>query len=117
MRLAAKLLTPPLVVATLVAGVWFLGAVVAPSTEAAIALGAAWFVACVVAAWFVGRARPELRWWLSGTLVTCALAGAAGFWLTTIRETEVNEPIVTGVPASKVPASELGTVDPLAPQP
>jgi hypothetical protein len=117
MRLAAKLVAPPVVVVTLAAGVWFLGAVVAPSTLSAIVLGGVWFAVCGALAWLVGRARPELRLWLNGTVVACAVAGLAGLWWTTVRETEVNEPIVTGVPASKLPAGELGPVDPLAPQP
>jgi len=98
MKLAGKLLAPPAVVVTLATGVWFLGAFVAPTTNSAIALGAGWFVVCAVIAWLVGRARSELRWWLTGTLVACAVAGLAGFWWTTVRETEVDEPIVTGVP-------------------
>lgn len=117
MRLAPKLLAPPAVLLTLGAGVWFLGAVVASTTEAAIGLGAAWFAVCVVIALLVSRIRPQLRWWLRGTLIACALAGAFGFWFTTIRVTEVDEPLVTGVPASQLPQSERAPVDPLAPQP
>ncbi len=116
MTLAPKLLAPAALVATLAAGTWFLGAVVATTTVAAIGLGAAWFGVCCVLAWRAGSARPALRRWLNGTLAVCALAGAFAFWWTTIRETEFNEPIVTGVPASKVPQGELGPIDPLAPQ-
>lgn len=112
-----KLLAPPAVVVALVAGVWFLGAVVAPTTVSAIALGGVWFAVCGVLCVLVARSRPELRLWLAGTLVACAVAGLAGLWWTTVRETEVDEPIVTGVPASKAPAEDLGGVDPLAPQP
>lgn len=112
-----KLLAPLAVALTLVAGVWFLGASVAPTTMSAIGLGLAWFVVCGAIAWRIGRARPALRWPLGGTLVACAALGMGGFWWTTIRETEVDEPVVTGVPASELPAGELGPVDPLAPQP
>jgi len=115
--LPAKLLTPPVVVLTLLAGVWFLGAVVAPTTMSAIGLGAAWFAICIALCALAARWRRELRWWLGATLVACAVAGLAGFWWTTIRESEFNEPIPTGVPASQLPAGELGPVDPLAPQP
>lgn len=110
-----RLLTPLAVVAALAAGVWFLGAVVAATTQAAILLGIAWFVVCCLVSVAIGRARPELRAWLAGTLVACAAAGTFGFWWTTIRETEVNETVATGIPASRV--GSLGTGDPLAPQP
>lgn len=111
-----RLLACAAVILVLSAGVWFLGAVVAPTTWSAIGLGAAWFLVCCAIAWRAGKARPALRLALSGTLVACAAAGAFGFWWTTIRETEFNEPVVTGVPASKLPAGEIGPVDPLAPQ-
>ena len=64
-----------------------------------------------------GKARPELRLWLRGTFLACSALAVVGFWWTSIRETEVNERIVTGVPASQVAAADLGVADPLAPQP
>jgi hypothetical protein len=117
MSLARKLLAPPLVVLTLVAGVWFWSGVVAPDYWTTIAFGVAWFVACSVIFGRVGKARPELRPWVRGTFLACSAAAVLGFWWTSIRTTEVNERIVTGVPASEVAAADLGGVDPLAPQP
>jgi hypothetical protein len=109
-----KLLAPPLVVLTLVAGVWFWSGVVAPGYWTTIGSGVAWFLVCSVIFGRIGKARPQLRWWLRGTFLACSVAALAGFWWTSIRETEVNERVVTGVPASEIAA--IG-VDPLAPQP
>ncbi len=117
MSLWQKLLAPPLVILTLVVGVWFWSGVVAPGYWTAIGFGVAWFVACSVIFGRIGKARPELRPWVRGTFLACSVAAVVGFWWTSIRATEVNEAIVTGVPASEVEAAELGGVDPLAPQP
>ena len=65
----------------------------------------------------IGKARPELRWWLRGTFLACSVVALAGFWWTSLRDTEVNEQVVTGVAASELSAAELGSADPLAPQP
>jgi hypothetical protein len=116
MSLAAKLLAPPFVVVTLVAGLWFWSGVVAPGYWAAIGFGVVWFVACSVIFGRIGKSRPPLRPWLRGTFLSCSVIAVVGFWWTSVRETEVNEQIVTGVAASEVPASELGAADPLAPQ-
>jgi hypothetical protein len=115
--MSARLLAPPLVAGTLAAGVWFWSGVVAPDYWTAIGLGVAWFVACSVLFGRLGTARPELRWWLRGTFLACSAAALAGFWWTSIRETEVNERVVTGVPASALAATDLAVVDPLAPRP
>ena len=117
MRLWQKLLAPPLVVLTLVAGLWFWSGVVAPGYWTAIGFGVAWFVACSVLFGRLGKARPELRPWLRGTFLVCSVVAVVGFWWTSIRTTEVNEAIVTGVPASELDASEIAVADPLAPQP
>jgi hypothetical protein len=110
-----KLLAPPLVVATLVAGVWFWAGVVAPGYWTTIGFGAGWFVVCSAIFGRVGKARPQLRPWLRGTFLACSAAALVGFWWTSIRETEVDEAIATGVPASQ--GADLGVADPLAPQP
>ena len=111
---AQKLLAPPLVVVTLVAGVWFWSGVVAPGYWTAIGFGTAWFVVCSVLFGRAGKARPELRWWLRGTFLACSVAAIAGFWWTSIRETVVDEQVVTGLPASQ--AAAPAGADPLAPQ-
>lgn len=115
MRLAPKLIAPPLVVLTLAAGLWFWGGVVAPGYWSAIALATLWFVACSVIFGRVGKARPGLRPWVRGTFLTCCVAALLGFYWTSVRDTVVDERVVTGVPASEAAAAVTG--DPLAPQP
>ena len=117
MSLAAKLLAPLFVVVMLVAGLWFWSGVVAPGYWSAIGLGVAWFVACSMIFGRIGKARPELRWWLRGPFLACSVVALVGFWWTSLRDTEVNERVVTGVAASELSAAELGSADPLAPQP
>jgi hypothetical protein len=115
MGLAPKLLAPPLVVLTIAAGVWFWSGVVAPDYWSTIVLGALWFFACSVIFGRIGKSRPELRWWVRGPFLACCVAAAFGFYWTSLRDTVVNEQIVTGVPASMAGSEIEG--DPLAPQP
>ena len=112
----SRLLTAPLVVVTLVTGLWFWSGVVAPGYWSAIVLGVAWFVACSVIFGRAGKTLPVLRPWLRGTFLACSVAALAGFWWTSLRDTVVDEPVVTGVPASKLKPGELRVADPLAPQ-
>jgi len=108
-----RLLAVPAVVATLVIGVWFWSGVVAPGYWSAIVLGTLWFVACSVLFGRLGKARPELRLPLRATFLTCSALAVVGFYWTSIRDTVVDEDVVVGVPASKLPKTD---VDPLAPQ-
>lgn len=112
-----KLLAPPLVVVTLVVGLWFWSGVVAPGYWSAIVLGVLWFVACGMIFGRLGKARPDLKPWLRGTFLACSVAAAVGFYWTSVRDTVVDEDIVTGVPASQAATSATGGGDPLAPQP
>jgi len=115
MSLAVKLLAVPLVVLTIAAGLWFWSGVVAPGYWSTIVLGVLWFVACSVIFGKVGKARPELRPWVRGTFLACSVGAAFAFYWTSVRDTVVDEQIVTGVPASQ--AAAPGGGDPLAPQP
>ncbi len=115
MNLATKLLAAPLVVVTLVAGLWFWSGVVAPGYWSAIGLGVAWFVACSVIFGRLGKQRPQLRPWLRGTFLACSVLAVAGFWWTSVRETSVDEQIVTGVAASEASSEDRSSADPLAP--
>lgn len=116
MSLPAKLLAPPLVVVTLAVGLWFWAGVVAPGYWSTIVLGVLWFVACSVLFGRVGKARPELRPWVRGTFLACCALAVFGFYWTSIRDTVVDEQVVTGVPASSAGAAQIEG-DPLAPQP
>lgn len=116
MSLPVKLLAPPLVVVILAAGLWFWAGVVAPGYWSTIVLGILWFVACSVLFGRVGKARPELRPWVRGTFLACCAVAVFGFYWTSIRDTVVDERIVTGVPASEAGTAQIEG-DPLAPQP
>ena len=107
------------VVAALVAGLWFFSGVVAPGYDSAIALGVGWFVVVGALTTLVARRRPDLRLAARGAFVVCAVAAVAGF-LTSVRETTVDEPIEMGRPASSLTEDERREAlpaDPLAPQP
>jgi len=117
MTLLAKLLAPLVVVATLLAGTWFWGGVVAPGYFSAIGLVAAWFVLCSVLFGRIGKARPQLRWWLRGTFLACSAASLVAFYMTSLRDTVVEETLPDAVPASQLAAPAAGEPDPLAPQP
>ena len=116
MSLATKLLAPLFVIATLGAGLWFWSGVVAPGYWSAIVLGVVWFFACSVLFGRIGKARPELRPWVRGTFLACSVAAVFAFYWTSVRDTVVDENVVTGVPASQAPKDALGEGDPLAPQ-
>ncbi len=116
MTRAAKLFAPLFVVVTLVAGLWFWSGVVAPGYWSTIVLGVLWFVACSMVFGRVGKARPALKPWIRGTFLACCVAAVFAFYWTSVRDTVVDEDIVTGVPASQAPPA-AGDLDPLAPQP
>ena len=116
MSTPAKLLAPLGVVVTLGAGLWFWSGVVAPGYWSTIVLGALWFAACSVIFGRVGQARPELRPWVRGTFLVCSVAAVFAFYWTSVRDTVVDDEVVTGVPASELPASSRDGGDPLAPQ-
>ena len=113
--LTAKLLAVVLVVVTIAAGLWFWSGVVAPGYWSTIALGVLWFVACSVLFGRIGQARPPLRPWVRGTFLACSVAAAFGFYWTSVRDTVVDEQVVTGIPASR--ADLRGGGDAGAPRP
>ena len=115
MSLAAKLTAVALVVLTIAVGLWFWSGVVAPDYWSTIVLGVLWFVACSVLFGRVGKDRPQLRPWVRGTFLACSVAAAFAFYWTSVRDTVVDEEIVTGVPASR--AAPPGDGDPRAAQP
>lgn len=104
-------------VALVAFGVWFLGAIVATTTVGAIVLTTLWFGLLGAGVLWLSLRRPAYRRPLGGTFALIAVASLFGLWFTTIRETEVNERLDTGIPASQLPAAERPDVDDLlAPQ-
>ncbi|MBA2349494.1 MAG: hypothetical protein H0V81_14495 [Solirubrobacterales bacterium] len=112
------------VLVALAAGLWFWSGVVAPGYRSSIALGVLWCVLVVVLAGRVGGRLPELKRTLRATTTAAVVVLLAGTYWTSIRETEVNEVVEVGAPASSLSEEELAEeagvapgVDPLAPPP
>jgi len=101
-----KLLAIPVVVVVLLAGTWLFSAVVFQSYYASIAAGAVWFTVSAVTMSRLSRRRPGLRPYVRGAVVATALVTVAAFWWTSVRETTVDEDIVTGIPAERAEAAE-----------
>ncbi len=106
------------VLAALVAGLWFWAGVVAPGYDASIALGVAWLLVVSVLVGAVAKRRPDLRHVLRGTFLAATAVTLATFAWTSLRETEVNERLESGPPASRLDPEERPDIeDLLAPQP
>ena len=86
-------------VVVLLAGLWLVTSVLAPGYDSSIALGVAWFVVASIALRFVVGRRRQLRLPLRAAFLVTAAATAVAFYLTSVRDTEVNEEIATGAPA------------------
>lgn len=113
LRAAVILLTPLI----LLAGGLFWGGVVAPGYWSSIILITLWFIAVGVVGGQLRKRRPELNWALRGSFLACVLVSLSFGYLTSVRDTTVNEKLPTGVPASKLPGAKApGEKDPLAPQ-
>jgi len=106
------------VLLALAVGLWFWAGVVAPGYDASIALGVAWFVVVSVLAGGIAKRRPELRLVLRATFLGATAVTLGAFGWTSLRETEVNERLETGTPASRLAPEQRPEVDDLlAPQP
>ena len=95
-----RILVVPAVAAVLLFGLWIAAGRITNDYGTSIGLSVAWLV---VASALLGKASkrwaPQLKGWVrTGTILT-SVAVAAWFWWTSIRETTVNETVVTGVPA------------------
>jgi Electron transfer DM13 len=88
------------VVLLLVAGVFFFGRL-GDDENVARGLTAAWFGAVFVGGYLITRRRPGLRLPLAAGYVAVAVAFTLLVALPSIRGKEVNERVVTGVPASE----------------
>lgn len=119
-RVAPHVAAVVAVVLALAGGLWLWAGAVAPGYRSSIVLGVAWCVLVLIAAGRVGRRLPGLRRTLRATTLACAAVLVVGTYLTSIRATTVDEPLVRGVPASSLNQDELEREvggDPLAPQP
>lgn len=120
-RVAPHVAAAAAVVLAIVGGLWLWTGVVAPGYWSAIVLGVAWCVLVSVAAGRAGRRLPHVRRTLRASFFACAALLVAGFYVTSVRETTVDEVVVKGSPASSLSESEreraLQGTDPLAPQP
>jgi electron transfer DM13 len=108
-----RLLAIPLVVAILLAGLWFWSAVVARNYWVSIGFGVAWFVVASIAFGRVTKRRRDLRLPMRATFAVTALAVVALFYWTSVRTTTVHERVATGTPASQLqPAAAAGAPAP-----
>lgn len=89
------------VLGAVVVGGYLWGAVVAPGFWSAVALLAGWFLVIGTVTTRLSRRRPELKLALRGTYLAAAVAALAFGYLTSVRDTVVDEPLVTGAPASQ----------------
>lgn len=106
------------VLVALALGLWLWAGVVAPGYDSSIALGVAWFGAVAVLGGRVAERHPELRLVLRATFLSATAVTLGAFWWTSLRETEVNERLETGTPASRLAPEQRPEVDDLlAPQP
>ena len=106
------------IVLALVVGLWFWAGVVAPGYDTSIALGVAWFVVVSVLAGRIAKRRPDLRRVLRGAFLGATALTLAAFGWTSLRETQVDERLETGTPASRLAPEQRPAVDDLrAPQP
>ena len=95
-----RVLAVPAVIVVLLAGLWFFSSVVFHSYYGSIVAGAVWFIVAGVTMSRLSKRRPDLRPWVRGAVVLTSLTAAFLFYWTSIRETTVNEQVVTGTPAS-----------------
>ncbi len=100
--LAVRLLAVPVVVAVLLVGLWLVAGRIAGGYWTSIALGTAWFVVASIGFGRLTKPRPAFRPFVRGAFAATALAAVVAFYWTSIRETTVDEQLVTGVPASRV---------------
>jgi len=100
--LALRLLAVPVVVAVLVLGLWLVAGRIAGGYWTSIGLGAAWFVLASFGFGRLTKARPAFRPFVRGAFAATALAAVVAFYWTSVRETTIDEPVVTGVPAGGI---------------
>ncbi len=91
-------------IAVLLGGLVLAAGVIAPTYDSSIALGAAWFVLAGFALGRLVKTRPALRAVLRPTFLATAIAVGGLFAWTSLRDTTVNEQVVTGArPSAPAP--------------
>ncbi|HWH45563.1 MAG TPA: DM13 domain-containing protein [Thermoleophilaceae bacterium] len=97
----AKALAVPVVIALVLAGVWFTGAVVSDDMKVAMAATTVWFGIVGLGGLLVVRSRRDLLLPVLGTFAVTATA--IGGWLAyeSLVDDKVNEDVAVGVPASQ----------------
>ncbi len=117
-RWTARVAGATAVVVVLAAGLWFWAGVVAPGYFESIAAGVIWFVVVSVAVGRIGKRQPAVRRAMRWTFSAATVATLAVAYWTSVRETRVDEPLETGVPASRLAPDQAPAVgNLLAPQP
>jgi len=100
--LVARLLAVPAVVAVLLLGLWLVAGRVAGGYWTSIGLGTAWFVVASVLFGRLTKARPSFRPFVRGAFAATAVVAVVAFYWTSVRETSIDEQVVTGVPQSRL---------------
>lgn len=95
---AIRLLSVPIVAATLAVGVWVAGGVITDDFRTSIALTTVWFAVCGAVCLLVAWRAPAIRVPVLASYVVVAAAIGGYLGLTTLRDRVVHEQIVTGVP-------------------
>ena len=108
--LAFRLLAIPLVLLVLLGGLWLVASVIFATYWGSIIGGVAWFVLASFLFGRITKVRPDLKLPVRGTFLATAAAAVFLFYWTSIRETEVNEDVVVGTPASAEPRAPTGPV-------
>lgn len=105
---AAKVASALAVLAVVVAGVWFTGAVVSDDMTVAMGATTVFFAVVFVACLLIVRERRDLLLPVLGTFLVTATA--VGGWLAyeSYVDDEVDEDVVTGAPASSAPTPARG---------
>jgi Electron transfer DM13 len=110
-RLAAQLVSIPVVAAIVLVGVWVAGGVISNDFRLSMVLTAAWFalsgLACVAVAIRQRTLRVPV---LAAYLVTAAAIGTY-LGLATLRDRVVHETVVTGTPIAAAPAPPAANVE------
>jgi hypothetical protein len=103
--LAARLLSIPVVAASLLLGIWITGGLLTNEFWLAMALTAAWIVAAGLACALIAWRRPPLRLPVIGTFLVVAAAAGVYLGRSQFVDDVVDERVVTVAPSNTLVAS------------